>query len=126
MMFSTLLTQAGNILVVGKKAAPMSPDAHPHVPCGPNTSKKCGAGASGPWNERYLQLQSDPILFGELKSAGAQGVLLPGVDGSVAGLYFFNTAISTAVRSELDGVAQAMGGRCVVTTGEDFGAQLRA
>lgn len=77
-------------------------------------------------DERYLELQSDPMLFGELKSAGAHGVLLPGVDGSVAGLYFFNTAISSAVRRELESTAQAMGGRCLVTTGEDFRAQLRS
>jgi hypothetical protein len=76
-------------------------------------------------DERYLELHSDPALFEELKSAGAQGVLLPGVDGSVAGLYFFNTGISSAVGRELDSATHAMGGRCVVTRGEDFRAQLR-
>ena len=84
-----------------------------------------GPGLPPALDERYLQLLSEPGLFGEVKSAGALGVLLPGVDGAVAGLYFFNVAVAGSVRSELDNAVRAAGGRCVVATGEDFRVQLR-
>ena len=83
------------------------------------------AGAHLELSERFLQLTSDPSLFGELEGMGVQGILLPGVDGDVAGLYFFNAAIASAVRGELISLAAAAGGRCVVATGPAFGAQLR-
>ena len=76
-------------------------------------------------SERFLQLASDPSLFGELEGKGVQGILLPGVDGDVAGLYFFNAAIASTVHGELISLARAAGGRCVVATGPAFGAQLR-
>ena len=76
-------------------------------------------------DERYLDLASEPFLFESLKSTGAVGVLLPGVDGAVAALYFFDTALAGAVRNELDRAVRAAGGRCIIATGEDFSRQLR-
>jgi hypothetical protein len=76
-------------------------------------------------SERYLQISSDPRLFDELATRGVQGILLPGVDGAVAGLYFFNAAIASAVHGELVSLARAAGGHYVIATGPDFSAQLR-
>jgi hypothetical protein len=77
-------------------------------------------------DERYLQLQSEPALFAELKAAGAAGALLPGVDGAVIGLYFFDSSVSGALQRELVNLVRGGGGECVVARGEDFAAQLRA
>jgi len=76
-------------------------------------------------DERYLELPSDPGLFADLKSAGAQGALLPGVDGAVAALYFFDTRSAETVRRALEEAAEQAGGRCVAATGGEVAAQLR-
>jgi hypothetical protein len=75
-------------------------------------------------NQRHLQLHDG--LFTELRSMGAPGVLLPGVDGAVAGLYVFNPLIRAAVQRDLEDLTHAAGGQCVVAAGAAFAAALRA
>ena len=77
-------------------------------------------------DERFLQLSSDARLFVELPLLGAKGVLLPGVDGAVAGLYFFDPNLGGAVQDELRDLARAVGAQYVVVAQrETFAAELR-
>jgi hypothetical protein len=76
-------------------------------------------------DERYLELPNDATLFGQLKSAGAEGVLLPGVDGAVAAIYSFSAEFAEVVRRDLEDEVRVAGGRCVVATGAEFAAELR-
>jgi hypothetical protein len=78
-----------------------------------------------PLDERHLHLRSEPGLFGELAEAGALGVMLPGVDGDVAGLYFFTSDLARVVRDDLDSEARKTGARCAVATDETFRRFLR-
>ena len=83
-------------------------------------------GVSLPLDERFLQLSSDPRLFAELPSLGANGVLLPGVDGAVAGMYFFDPQVGGAVQNELEALTRAAGVHSVVVgQSEAFAAELR-
>jgi hypothetical protein len=77
-------------------------------------------------DERFLQLPSDSRLFAELPSLSAKGVLLPGVDGAVASLYFLDPNVGGAVQKELEDLTRAAGGQCVVVAQrETFAAELR-
>jgi hypothetical protein len=76
--------------------------------------------------EKHLEVGSDLGLFGELAQSGAVGVLLPGVDGDVAGLYSFTTSMALGVRAALEDAARIAGTECVVATADDFRELIRA
>jgi hypothetical protein len=82
-------------------------------------------GAPVPLTENYLQVQSDAGLFGELAHSGSLGVLLPGVDGQVAGLYFFTAALARAVSEGLDDAARSAGAQCAFATADNIYSLLR-
>lgn len=77
-------------------------------------------------NDRHLQLLAVPGLFGEMASHGALGVMLPGVDGQVAGIYSFASGLANALRFDLAEDAEKMGAKYVVTNEETFGELLRS
>lgn len=77
-------------------------------------------------DERHLEVLGDPAAFADLPRAGAVGVLLPGVDGDVAGLYFFTPAAAQAFREELARTIQQAGAEILVATGDEFRHLLRA
>jgi hypothetical protein len=52
-------------------------------------------------DERQLALTHDPSMASTLRALSVSGVLLPGVDGDVAGLYAFGGPDSEAYRTEL-------------------------
>jgi len=52
-------------------------------------------------DERQLALTHDPSMASTLRGLFVCGLLLPGVDGDVAGLYAFGAADSEAYRSQL-------------------------
>jgi hypothetical protein len=83
------------------------------------------AGAPVSLGAEHLDLATQPSLFASLAAAGATGVLLPGVDGAVAGLYLFTPERSAIVRADLEAEAQRVGGRCVVLNEEAFAELLR-
>jgi hypothetical protein len=77
-------------------------------------------GAPVSLSAEHLDLAAQPSLFASLAAAGAGGVLLPGVDGAVAGLYLFAPEWSAIVRGDLEAEAQRTGGKVVVACVTDL------
>jgi hypothetical protein len=76
-------------------------------------------------SERHLEVLSQPELFQELSNLGAQGVMLPGVDGQVAGLYLFSSESNQALLRALADQAQAAGAEHVNVAEAGFAELLR-
>jgi len=59
--------------------------------------------------ERHLALSSDSRLAGMLRDNGGRALLLPGVDGDVAGLYTPDPTYGSAIRAEITDAARRLG-----------------
>jgi hypothetical protein len=71
-------------------------------------------------NEAHLEVSARPPLFDDLKALGAVGLLLPGVDGDVAGLYTFAPADMHDIIGTLSVLARQAGGDCVSLSEAQF------
>ena len=78
-----------------------------------------------PLTERHLQVGGDVTVLEELARAGVLGLLLPGVDGQVAGLYLFTAAFGRTVRDGLQEAARSAGAEFVFASGDNIRALLR-
>lgn len=76
-------------------------------------------------DETHLELLRDPRAFEGLARVGAHAVLLPGVDGQVAGLYFFDQSAGRALE-ELPVFARARGATCVTAADVEFRDAIRS
>jgi hypothetical protein len=70
-------------------------------------------GTSPRLNDDHLDVGIDPLLFGELETLGATGLLLPGVDGDVAGLYTFSPRAMRALEDALASAARDAGSELI-------------
>jgi len=67
---------------------------------------------------------TDPALLGELEQLGAIGLLLPGVDGDVAGLYTFAARDMQTLEAALATAVRKAGGELISVEEADFSAHL--
>jgi hypothetical protein len=75
--------------------------------------------------ERHLELAHPEATFPELVRAGAVGLMLPGVDGQVAGLYVFDEPHARRIIHALKESVKDIGAGCAVCVGDDFRARLK-
>ncbi|MEO6599771.1 MAG: hypothetical protein ABIQ16_07860 [Polyangiaceae bacterium] len=75
--------------------------------------------------QAHLEVANDPTVFEQLASAGALGVVLPGVDGQVAGLYSFTAAFERSVCLALEAAAAEQGAVATTVTEHDIQVLLR-
>jgi hypothetical protein len=67
-------------------------------------------GSSPELTEGHLQVGAAPPVLDDLQRLGATGLLLPGVDGDVAGLYTFADRDMQALEEALASAARKLGG----------------
>jgi hypothetical protein len=77
-------------------------------------------GVAIPLTEKHLHVASDVTVFEELARDGALGVLLPGVDGQVAGLYVFAASVGQTVRDRMEEATRSAEAQFVLATGDDI------
>jgi hypothetical protein len=77
-------------------------------------------------NESYLRLHDEPRWFSELGAAGVLGVLLPGVDGQVAGFYAVAQDVLGSFSRRLEREAAALGAGYLSANARTFGELLRS
>ncbi len=70
--------------------------------------------------QAHLEVANDPNVFEQLASAGALGVVLPGVDGQVAGLYSFTASFERSVCLALEAAAEEQGASTTTVTERDI------
>jgi hypothetical protein len=75
--------------------------------------------------EKHLRLHDDPRSWADLAAAGASAVMLPGVDGQVAGLYCFLPGLRDELTRTLEEEVEKVGGRVVIADTHAFGGLLR-
>lgn len=75
--------------------------------------------------EHHLELANNEAAFGELARAGHIGVMLPGVDGQVVGLYVFEQEYARRIGAELKRCALEFGVGFDVAVGEAFRAGIK-
>lgn len=75
--------------------------------------------------QAHLEVANDPSAFEQLASAGALGVVLPGVDGQVLGLYSFTASFERSVCLALEAAAEEQGASATTVTEQDIRVLLR-
>ncbi|HXJ19458.1 MAG TPA: hypothetical protein VMT03_04425 [Polyangia bacterium] len=81
-------------------------------------------GTSPRLNQSHLEVGTDPALIDQLERLGAIGLLLPGVDGDVAGLYTFAPLDMRALEGALATAVRNAGGELISVDEADFSAHL--
>jgi hypothetical protein len=71
-------------------------------------------------NQGHLNVGTDPAVVDDLDQLGALGLLLPGVDGDVAGLYTFAPRDMQALEEALASAARNAGGELISADEADF------
>jgi hypothetical protein len=77
-------------------------------------------GTTLPLNQGHLNVATDPAVVDDLDQLGAIGLLLPGVDGDVAGLYTFAPRDMQALEAALASAARSVGGELISVDEADF------